>query len=70
MQTPDGQWRVEVVRRSGSSSYWYRVTHGDSEIDWLTIGQVHRILADAGVDIATLIEVGDAPPPGTRSGAA
>lgn len=70
MQTPDGQWRVDVVRRPGHTSYWYRVTHQDNVIDWLTIGQVQRILADAGIDIATLVEADNGPQPDTRSGAA
>ncbi len=53
MQTPDG-WRVEVVRRG--TTRWYRIVHGDDEIDWLSIAGVHRILADAGVDLADLTE--------------
>jgi bifunctional non-homologous end joining protein LigD len=31
MQTPDGQWRVEIVRRGDSR--WYRILHGDDLID-------------------------------------
>lgn len=59
MRTPDGQWRVEIVRRGRSR--WYRVVHGDNEIDWLSIAAVQRILTEAGVDMATLIDVTDEP---------
>jgi hypothetical protein len=36
MQTPDGVWRVEVVRRGRSR--WYRVVNDsrDVELDWPT----------------------------------
>jgi bifunctional non-homologous end joining protein LigD len=54
MQTPDGTWRIEVVRRNRSQ--WYRITHGDNTFDWLTIGSVQRILRDAGIDLADLTE--------------
>jgi bifunctional non-homologous end joining protein LigD len=56
MQTPDGAWRVEAVRR-GRESLWYRIIHGDNQIDMLTISMVQQILADAGVDMAQLDEV-------------
>ena len=59
MQTPDGAWRVEVVRRARTP--WYRIVHGDSEIDWLSIAAVERILGEAGIDLADLIEVVDPP---------
>ena len=52
MQTPDGQWRVEIVRRGDSR--WYRIVHADELIDWLSIAAVERILDTAGVDRATL----------------
>ena len=52
MQTPDGRWRVEIVRRGRTR--WYRIVNGDNEIDWLSISAVERILAEAGVDMATL----------------
>jgi bifunctional non-homologous end joining protein LigD len=48
MQTPDGAWRVEVVRRGRSR--WYRVVHGDQVLDWLSIAAVERILDEAGVE--------------------
>ena len=54
MQTPDGAWRVEVVRRGRTR--WYRLVHGDDVIDWLSISAVERILDEAGVDRAGLIE--------------
>ena len=58
MQTPDGSWRVEVVRRRGSR--WYRIVHGEDVIDWLSIAAVERILDEAGVDRGLLTEVGPA----------
>ncbi len=62
MQTPDGLWRVEVVRRSGQRTRWYRIVRGDDDavLDWLAIAAVERILAEAGVDIAQLVPVVDA----------
>jgi bifunctional non-homologous end joining protein LigD len=54
MQTSDGAWRVEVLRRGPSQ--WYRITHADNIFDWLTIDAVHRILHQAGVDLADLTE--------------
>lgn len=55
MATPDGSWRVEVVRRGATR--WYRIVHGDDVIDWLSIAAVQRILAEAGVDLAQLHDV-------------
>ena len=60
MQTPDGAWRVEVVQRGRTP--WYRIVHGDSELDWLSIAAVERILGEAGVDLADLTDVADRPP--------
>ena len=68
LQTPDGAWRVEIVRRG--RAYWYRIVHGDNEIDWLGIAAVERILGEAGVNIAELTEVGDDPQPPAGHGAA
>lgn len=59
MQTPDGQWRVEIVRRGDSR--WYRIVHADDVIDWLSIAAVERILDTAGVDRATLAPLQDQP---------
>jgi hypothetical protein len=49
MQTPDGAWRVEVVKRR--CSRWYRLVNGDNELDWLSIAAVHRLLAEAGIEV-------------------
>lgn len=59
MQTPDAEWRVEVVRRG--SARWYRIVHGDNELDWLSIAAVERILAESGVDMAQLEAAGEPP---------
>jgi bifunctional non-homologous end joining protein LigD len=62
MQTPDGQWRVEIYRRPRTrNSYWYRLINvpGDNVIDDLTITGVQRLLTEAGVDIADLVDVAD-----------
>jgi hypothetical protein len=56
MATPDGSWRVEVVRRFASTEHWYRIVHGDDVIDWLTISGVQSILSEAGVDMSSLID--------------
>jgi hypothetical protein len=48
-------WRVEVVKRG--HTHWYRIVHGDSEIDWLSIAAVERILGEAGIGIADLVQV-------------
>jgi bifunctional non-homologous end joining protein LigD len=55
MQTPDGTWRVEVVRRGRTR--WYRIVHGDDVLDWLSIAAVERILDEAGVARHLLVEV-------------
>jgi hypothetical protein len=60
MQTPDGAWRVEVVKRGRTR--WYRIVQDDNQLDWLSIAAVHRILGEAGVDLANLTEVTDRPP--------
>ena len=60
MQTPDGAWRVEVVKRGRFQ--WYRIVNGDNDLDWLSIATVQRILGEAGIDIADLQEVADPPP--------
>lgn len=63
MQTPDGAWRVEAIceiryRPKGADrEYWYRLVHGESMIENLPIASVREILAEAGVDMATLVEV-------------
>jgi hypothetical protein len=55
MRTPDGQWRVEIVRRPGRGK-WYRIVHGEEIFDWLSITAVERILAEAGVELHTLVD--------------
>ena len=55
MQTPDGRWRVEIVRRNGNR--WYRIVTDERVLDWLSIAAVERILDEAGVDRHTLVEV-------------
>ena len=55
MQTPDGAWRVEVVRRGRTR--WYRIVHGEDVLDWLSIAAVERILDEAGVDRYLMVPV-------------
>ncbi len=43
MQTPDGAWRVEVVRQPNGEC-WYRIVNRENMIGWLAIAQVGRIL--------------------------
>jgi bifunctional non-homologous end joining protein LigD len=62
MQTPDGRWRVDIMRRG--TARWYRVRHGDAEFDWLDLPAVERILTEAGADIGQLGPAGPAEPPG------
>jgi hypothetical protein len=74
MRTPDGAWRVEVIKRGRTR--WYRITHQDNELDWLSIAAVQRILSEAGIDMADLTEASpteEPPPPSvddSRHGAA
>ena len=65
MQTPDGAWRVEVVRRGRTR--WYRIVHGEDVLDWLSIAAVERILDEAGVERHLLVEVDRAAPPPRRT---
>jgi bifunctional non-homologous end joining protein LigD len=53
-ETPDGRWRVEVVRRGRDR--FYRLLHGGNVIDGLFIASVQRLLAEDGIDLADLIE--------------
>jgi hypothetical protein len=55
MQTPDGAWRVEVVRRGRTR--WYRIVHREDVLDWLSIAAVERILDEAGVDRYLMVPV-------------
>jgi len=57
METPDGLWRVEVYRQRLTSTFWYRLRHGDNVIEGLTIAAVERLLAEAGYSMADLRDV-------------
>lgn len=54
LQSPDGRWRVEVVQHRGQ--VFYRLLHEDNVVEGLAIATVQRLLAEAGVDIADLVE--------------
>jgi bifunctional non-homologous end joining protein LigD len=54
IQTPDGSWRVEVVKHGRTRWYW--IVHGDDVIDWLALGSVERILGEAGVDLGAMVD--------------
>jgi bifunctional non-homologous end joining protein LigD len=54
LATPDGRWRVEVVRRDGQRSY--RLLHADNVIDGLDLAAVEQLLGRAGVDLGDLGE--------------
>jgi len=56
MQTPDGEWRVEVYRQPRSRTEWYRLIHGENVVEGLSLATVLRLLTEAGVDLAELIE--------------
>ncbi len=60
LATPDGAWRVEIVKHARNR--WYRIVHGDNEIDWLSIAAVERILGEAGVDMARAGRRSEQPP--------
>jgi hypothetical protein len=53
MQTPDGEWRIEVYRKPGTRAYWYRLRHGDNVVESLTIAEVRRLIEEAGYRWAT-----------------
>jgi bifunctional non-homologous end joining protein LigD len=55
LQTPDGRWRVEIVRRGRDR--FYRLVNADNVVDGLHIASVERLLAEAGVDLADLVEI-------------
>ncbi|MET8147828.1 hypothetical protein ACIBSW_24735 [Actinoplanes sp. NPDC049668] len=55
MQTPDGAWRIEIIKRGRTR--WYRIVHDDNILDWLSIAAVQRLLREAGVDMADLTEI-------------
>ncbi len=55
MRTTDGRWQVQAVRQGHDR--WYRITHGDNVVDGLSMPDVERLLARAGVDLSSLHEV-------------
>jgi hypothetical protein len=62
METPDGYWRVEVIRY-GHRERWFRVIHGTTVLtENAAIGTVEYLLGDAYADLA--------PVPVDRDGAA
>ena len=52
-QTPDGRWRVEVIRRG--RDHYYRLINGDNMIDGLFIDTVEQLLAKADINMADLV---------------
>ena len=56
MQTPDGAWRVEIVKRGRTQ--WYRIIHHDDDLDWLSIAAVRRLFGEFDIDMADLEDVG------------
>jgi bifunctional non-homologous end joining protein LigD len=55
METPDGRWRVEVIRRGDAESF--RIVHGDNVVEGLDIDGVQELLARRGVDMHQLRQV-------------
>jgi bifunctional non-homologous end joining protein LigD len=63
LETLDGAWRVEVVQQG--AQMFYRVSGGEQVTEKLPIASVIRILGEAGIDMADLVEVDpDTPMPG------
>jgi hypothetical protein len=52
MQTADGRWRVEVIRRETNS--WYRLIHDTDVVDLLDLDSVEALLAKAGIAMSAL----------------
>jgi len=44
-------------RQPRTRAYWYRLIQGENTVEGLTIGGVHRLLAEAGYDMADLTGV-------------
>ena len=63
LETVDRQWRIEIVARPAAQRYaraqevMYRLIHGDEVTDGLAIATLQRLLTEAGVDMADLVEV-------------
>lgn len=62
MQTPDGAWRVEIIRRGRTR--WYQIVHDDVFYGPMSIAGIERVLDQEGVDRSTLVEVGNDAPAG------
>ncbi|MBG0569165.1 non-homologous end-joining DNA ligase [Actinoplanes sp. NEAU-A11] len=58
LETPDGRWRVEVVRRGRDQFYRLMNVAADNSVDGLSITTLQRLLAEAGVDMADLLTAG------------
>jgi hypothetical protein len=60
LQTPDGMWRVDVVKQRGAE--WFRLACREPHQVWepLAIATVERMLRERGVDMADLEPVEDA----------
>ena len=50
LQTPDGYWRIEVLR--GGRDRWYRVLHAQTVVaEKASLSTVQRILGDAFAEL-------------------
>nr|BFE59527.1 hypothetical protein GCM10020063_040530 [Dactylosporangium thailandense] len=56
MSTPDGTWRIEVIRQAHRE--WCRLLHGTDVVDDLDMDRPRHLLTVAGVNVATLAEIG------------
>ena len=54
METTDGAWRVEIVKRRRTQ--WYKTVHDVNVLDWLSVAAVQRILSEGGINMADLGE--------------
>ncbi len=61
METSDRQWRVEVG--GVGSITWYRLVGADSTRNLTSLGALVQALADLGIDLGDLHEVGPAAQP-------
>lgn len=60
LQTPDGRWRVEIVQQG--AQVFYRLINGEDVVDKLAIASLQLKLAEAGVDMADMVEVPEGAP--------
>ena len=71
LATPVARWPAAIRPKRAPASrpghgglqrtYWCRLGRGDDAVlDWLPISAVERVLAEVGVDLATLVPVVDA----------